>query len=343
MAKSLWEEFKDLFKTNEQREKEKQEGVADALQKEKDVVKQLEELDKQYKDSLPKEEEPDLEALFPSDSGLREHEYTPRSDEEIEAEARADSDLKKDAERDKLQEKFDEKADDANLQKLAAERALQNKNADLDDEYASLAEDEKENALKNGVARGSILSSALKELSAQKQSDKDSNAAAYLQKIEDIDAQTQYLKAELDAALEQLDMKYAVELSENIKKLKEQRDKETEKWEKYNRDIQRQQAEFEYNREQDINEYLLERELQKQNEQKAEEQREQQFGYQGEKQKNYAKRYEIAYDFYMSLDPEIAYDALEASPNMQYYLGLYYDKLKKELRARSSSNNKRYF
>lgn len=67
MAKSIWDEFKDLFKTDSEKAEEKQNQIKDALEREKEILDRLSELEQQYKDSLPKEEEPDLDALFPTD------------------------------------------------------------------------------------------------------------------------------------------------------------------------------------------------------------------------------------------------------------------------------------
>ena len=339
MAKSLWDEFKDLFKTKEQREQERRDSLADAMDREKDVVKQLEELDRQYRESLPVEEEeqPNLEELFPSDSGLREHEYVPETDEQIEERAKAELEDKKAADKKKLENKYAAQADEVELKKGDASKALDKAYDNLDEKYAEQGENAKNAALKQGVARGSILSSVLKELSEGKQAEAQSAEKAYREKIESLDAKLSTLESELNSALEQLDMKYAVELSDNIRELKQERDKETQKWEKYNQEIRKKQAEYEYERQQDINEFLAEREQQKAEEKRREEQNEAIYGYTGEKQKNYAARYDIAYDFYMSLDPAIALEAFEASPNMQYYLGAYYNKLKKELKSYAGS------
>lgn len=337
MAKSLWDEFKDLFKTKDQREQERRDSLADAMEKEKDVVKQLEELDQQYRDSLPEEQEEDvdLEKLFPSDSGLREHEYVPETDEQIESRAKETVEKEKEADKKKLENKYEAQADEVELKKSDAANALDAAYDSLDEKYAERGEDAKNDALKQGIARGSILSSVLGELSENKQAEAQSAEKSYKEKIEGLDAKLSSLESELNSALEQLDMKYAIELSNDIKELKQQRDKEAQKWEKYNQDIRRRQAEYEYERQQDINEYLAEREKQKEEAKRREEQNEAIYGYTGEKQKNYAARYDIAYDFYMSLDPAIALEAFEASPNMQYYLGAYYSKLKKELKAYS--------
>lgn len=83
MTTSIWDEIKDLFKTDKQLEEERQRKINDALDAENSVVDKLKDLEKQYNDSLPKDEEPDLNSLFPKDSGLKEIEYTPRSDDDI--------------------------------------------------------------------------------------------------------------------------------------------------------------------------------------------------------------------------------------------------------------------
>lgn len=345
MAKSVWEEFKDLFKTKEQREQEKRDKISDALEREKDVVQQLEELDKQYRDSLPEEqeEEPDLEAMFPSDSGLKELEYDVETDEELEQRARDLNDEKKAADAQKLQNNFQKEADAAELKKQEAKDKLESKNSALDGEYAARAENAKDDALQNGVSRGSILSSVLGELAGQKRSEKAAAGNEYETKIASIDDKLSNLESELNSALEQLDMKYAVKLSEDIAELKKERDEQVRKLDKYNQEIRRQQAEYAYEREQDINEFLAKREQKKQEKALAEQKQEEKYGYQGEKQENYAKRYELAYEFYSSLDPSIALEAFEASPYMKYYLGLYYDKLKKELKSHSTGDSKLYF
>ena len=342
MAKSIWDEFKDLFKTKEQRDEEKRQGIDDALEREKDIVGQLEELDKQYQDSI-KEEEPDLEKLFPSDSGLREHKYEAATDEEIESAAKALNDEEKAAKQKKLQNDYDADVSDVENDKAEKKRKLDEQYSALDSKYAAKGEDAKDGAIKQGVSRGSILSSVLGELSAQKQSEGDAAKMSYQNSVAALDDKLSSLERELNGALEQLDMQSAVDLTKQINELKKERNKEVQKWDKYNDDIRSRQAKFAYEREQDINEYLSEQENKKQQRELEQQRQEEKYGYQGEKQKNFAKRYDIAYDFYMSLDPSIALAAFEASPNMRYYLGLYYDQLKKELRSRNGSNTQYIF
>ena len=50
MAKSIWDEFKDLFKTDSEKAEEKQNQIKDALEREKEILDRLSELEQQYKD-----------------------------------------------------------------------------------------------------------------------------------------------------------------------------------------------------------------------------------------------------------------------------------------------------
>ena len=56
---SLWDEIKDLFKTDKQLEQERQEKINSALEKEADVSKKLAELEKQYKEKKKKKKKSD--------------------------------------------------------------------------------------------------------------------------------------------------------------------------------------------------------------------------------------------------------------------------------------------
>ena len=75
---SFWDDFKDLFKTKDQLEEEKNKKLQDALKKEESVTNQLKQLEDLYNSTL--EEEPDINELFPQESGLETIEYTPKTD-----------------------------------------------------------------------------------------------------------------------------------------------------------------------------------------------------------------------------------------------------------------------
>ena len=327
---SFWDEFKDLFKTDSQRKEERQNEIAAALEAEKAVTDRLAELDREYRESLPEEPEPDLDALFPESLGLEKVEHTPATDEELAARAQAGVDYEKAAEKRDLEHGFglteqalDDRADDAREDLDARYR-------ELGELYEELRKQTDNDAIRRGVARGSIRSSAQQALSEEKAGAERASRAEYEGEMADISAELDALRREQDAAFEELDLKYAAELEERIAELKAERDKTA---------VDEAEREYALRREDDIADYLAEREKERLEREEQQRREEAEFGYRGAKQENYAERYNIALDFYTSLSPDIAADALAASPSMKYYLGNYYDKLLGVLKGDNSATS----
>lgn len=342
MAKSLWDEIKDLFKTNSQKAEEKQQQINAALEKEKSVTSKLAALEKEYNDSLPKEEEVDLEKLFPSDSGLRELEYSVDSDEDIAARAEKENSYNKTQATNKLQDSYETKLDALNSSKQQTGENYSESYKQLEELYNELRQRSENDTLKRGLARSSIATTQLSDLDVARLANAGELQKTYNDAMNNIAARINELEADRETALNELDLKYAVELDNRIAELKSQRDKTVKEYEEYNAKIREQSAKYDKQREKDIASYLSDLEKKKQQEAEEREKYESKYGYSGAKQQNYAKRYEIAYEFYSSLSPDIAADALAASPNMKYYLGQYYDKLMTALKN-SQSGVKRVF
>lgn len=342
MASSIWDEFKNLFKTDQQLEEERQKKINEALNKENSVVDKLKELEKQYDDSLPKEEEPDLDSLFPKESGLKEIEYTPRTDDDIVKEAQGRIDLSKKQAVNNLDDKYQSAIDALAENKKAAGETLKQSYENLDKLYKQLREDANDNLLKRGIARSSIATGSMDALDASHLKSASDAGNAYSKAVADINDSIAKLERDKDSALSELDLKYAVELEEKINRLKDERDKTVEKYEKYNNEIRQKNEAYEENRQKKISDYLKKSEKDKFEKEKQQREYESQYGYSGDKLKNYSERYQVAYDFYSSLSPDIAADALKASPNMKYYLGEYYNKLLSSLQSKNNSQ-KKYF
>lgn len=338
---SFWDEFKDLFKTDEQRKEERQSAIADALDAEKAVTAELAELDRQYRESLPDEPEPDLDGMFPEDPGYERVEYVPATDDEIAARARAETDFEKGEERRKAESAFAGAVRELDKKSEEAEKDLETELGELGELYDELRKRTENDVLKRGLARSSIRTSALSALDRARSGEEAASRAGYADRASDIAAELSVLRSEQEAALEQLDLKYAAELEERIAELTEERDETVRKVTEYNNKIADKEREYAMQREEDIADYLLKREQERlEREQKTRED-EAKYGYTGEKQRNYAQRYDIALEFYTSLSPDIAADALAASPNMRYFLGNYYDKLMQTLKG--EEGQKRYF
>jgi DNA repair exonuclease SbcCD ATPase subunit len=340
----LWDEFKDLFKTKSQREEEKQQKIKDALESESGLSEKLEALDKAYQDYEKNSTAPeaDIDELFPLSPDIKQIEYTPKTDEELRAQAEASLEYDKAADLNKLDKSYSSSQSKIEQSKQSAQSSLEESYKNLEALYKELSEKSKNTALKNGIARGSILSSDLEALENDKDISVGEVQAAYELTIDTLADELNSLNASREKALEELDLKYATELQEKIDKLTKERDNTVLKYEKYNNSVKEKQADYAADRAADVQKYLQKRESDKQKNEAAQKAYEAEYGYSGEKQKNYAARYDLAYDFYTSLSADIAADALEASPSMKYYLGNYYDKLLTILKNSASATKKYY-
>ncbi len=340
----FWEEFKDAFKTKKQREKEKAEKLKDALAAEKAVDEKMDNLENEYQSYLDSQkEEIDLEALFPTSLGLEKIEYTPESDESISDRATAQNVAEKTKEVNSVDEKYGARTDTLKDKLDDAEKSHAQKDKDLEELYDSLRKSGFSDGVKRGTARGSIVSSLIDSLNSGESTSREEAYKNYLDGVEAINAEMSKLNEEKQIALDELDLKYASSLDKQIAKLKEERDATVAKYVKYNNNVEEKEQKYAVQRQKDVEKFLEEQE--KAEAKKEEEQREYEakYGYSGEKLQNYNERYRLAYDFYMSLDADIAESALDASPNMKYYLGNYYSKLKAQLAQRTSDTSLRKF
>ena len=333
---SFWDDLKDLFKTDDQRDEEQKRRLEEAKQGESELEKQLAELDAKFNS---KKETPtyDLDSLFPNDSGLKEIEYTPRTDEDIAESAAKEIDYKKAKDKNKLESDYASSVSALEKSRQQADKSLQTSYRDLEKVYNDLRQNAENDAIKRGVARSSIILSKLNDLDAAKLISSGEIESAYNDTIGNINQKINALENDKDMALGELDLKYASELSDKIADLKAERADIVSKYEKYNNQIREKQTKYAAERQENIDKFLKEKAEEQAAAEKAQEQYEKEHGYQGEKLAEYQNRYNLAYDFYMSLSPDIAVSALKTAPNMKYYLGNYYDKLLAALTSRSKA------
>ena len=343
---SFWEELEDAFKTKSERDEERSESLKDALDQEEDLVGQLEQLEAEYQKYLDgQKEDVDLDALFPPSLGLEKIVFTPETDESIVGRATAEIDSKKAADVGKTDNKYSSKIDSVEKDMLSATEKKAEKDKEIDSAYETKREKQKSDSIKRGMARGSVLTSLIDQITADETRTAQEIEDAYMSTIDGLNKEMESLTVERDKAMEELDLKYASELKDKIAGLKEDRDALVAKYTKYNNNVDEKEAKYQKERQQDIEKYLEEQRQQKVKDDEKQREYEEKYGYSGEKLKNYSERYNLAFDFYMSLDADIAIEALQASPNMKFYLGNYYDKLMDELKKREYSENKyrKYF
>ena len=337
----LWDEIVEVFKSKSERDEERSEDLKNALEQEGALTEQLEELERQYQEYLNSQKEViDLDKIFLPTLGLEKIEFTPESDESIYA--RADQAISADKTKDvnSTENKFNTKINSAKEDLDQAEKDRNQKQEDATKLYKEMQERQKNDSIKRGMARGSVLSSLSNALDVEERQTASQVDKEFFDKAEKLNAEMDALSAQREKALEELDLHYAEELSSKIAKLKEERDALSAKYTKFNNAVDEKEAKYQFDRQKDIDKYLDDKRTEEVK--RAEEQRayEEKYGYSGEKLKNYSERYKLAFDFYMSLSADIAVDALKASPNMRFYLGNYYDQLMDELKKREYDGNK---
>ncbi len=306
--------------------KDEEKGVI--FDSEEDVLKRFEELEREYQEYLKsKEEKYDIDKLFPKDSGLKEIEYTPISDEDILSAAKAQTDYSKKQDVDKVEAKYIAAQESLKEGKQEADKNLAKSYENLNALYSELRQNAQDDALKRGLARSSIATSSLNALNREHLDKASEQEIAYRQVVGDIDSKIAKLEIDKESAIIDLDVKYAIELDDEINRLKSERDKTVSEYEKYNNTIREKQEKYEEERQEKIADFLHDKAVEKANKEKEQLALEKKYGYTGEKLVNYSKRYDAAYEYYSSLSPDIALSALKASPNMRYYLGNFYDDL----------------
>lgn len=344
MASEWWEEFKNLFKTDTQIEQERQQKIDEVLNAEKEVANKLAELEKQYNATLVKEEMPDADELFPQTQKREEIEYNPQSDEDIVAIAQREIGANKTASKNSIESQYEKAVASLNENKQSAKENLNDSYENLSKLYAELKEKANNDSLRRGMARSSVATNRIDALDQEHLSSAGEVEKTYLKTLANIDDSLASLAKDRESALGELDLKSATELDKKIDELKKEREEKIKEYAEYNAQVRKDNDKAEQARQENIEKYKAEWE---EKQKLAEEERiayENKYGYSGEKQRNYSERYNLAYDFYSSLSPDIAVDALKASPNMKYYLGNYYDKLLSSLRSKAYSwSNKTYY
>lgn len=225
MANSWWDDIKDLFKTKKQKAAEENEKVNNALRRESQITGQLKALEDEYNKNNPAAPDPDFDEIFKPVKYDRVN-YDVLSDDEIKAVAndKAESNYKSSL------EKIDKQAYDdlvkLNDQREKAKETHKKTLSEIESLFDAFRENSKNKAVKQGIARGSILESAINEYgeaaNAGRARADDILSDALLSFEEKSDA----LKSRRDEALSNLDLKKAVEITETINKLQENRDKQ---------------------------------------------------------------------------------------------------------------------
>lgn len=207
--------------------------------------------------------------------------------------------------------------------KIGSEEAAKN----IENYYDKQKDAVGKNAIDRGLARSSIPLAAKEELESRKKSELDSTGAQYDLEISRLNTEISLNEERMAEALNNYEIKYAVQLRDRIGKLTEAVEKQRQKAIAYNNKNAEKEAAYELKRD----EYLRKKLEEQAEAEKQQEEYEAKYGYSGEKKENYLKRYTAVKGYLSKLSPKEALSELQNEPSLREYLGYYYNILKNEL------------
>ena len=179
-----------------------------------------------------------------ADVKLQKMEYTPLTEEEINKKATSAVDEKYALKKDALTSNFENDLKQTEQKAKDIKENSQVKKQELDGLYSALEEKLSANAVKRGISRSSIIAEQIKNLGLEKVKDVlniDNETASAIEKnAQMIDE----LKVKYQKAVSNLDLEKAIEINENIEKIKKEQESKIEEVLKYNNLVTRQEAEL---------------------------------------------------------------------------------------------------
>lgn len=330
---SIWDDISDLFKSQDQLDKEFNQKVNSAKEQEKELLKKLKEFEEQYKSTLPEKEEKDYYKLI-GEFEKKEKEDNTLSNDELEDMAHDKAYADYEDMVNKIKEKYDIDIDNTASGKNKIEADGIEKLKELKEYFEKSA-----NAINNKMSRKGLYNSSIKDnLSLKNVMDYDDNTKDAIKstqdKLQNIDDKIKELEKNKEQALEDFDVKTAKNYTKELESLITARDKERQKIKQYNEELAQERTKFNNNREKQIqamreNDAKAEREKQR-----YEAEQEKLYGYQGEKKDSYDKRLEVAVDFYNTLPKDVAISVIKSNPSLKHYLGNYYYSLLDAMESR---------
>lgn len=273
--------------------------------KESELMQELIKLDNDYKNAVK------AEALKEYDS--KKSSYVMPDEAEIEKNAEKSVEEKYDILESKQQNKRNSSVSKIENDILATDNEFAIKEDKLSASYYL-----KEKELAEQIAKHNTMYSSIAELSNEflennKAKDKHMLKEAAIIEKEKLESQIVFLDREYELALDEYEISKAAELKKKASELKLEAEKQARIAEELNASIELEKTEYINNFENMLNEL---------------EQKDQDSGsYQGIKKDNYLKRYNLAKEYYTSLDKATAENLIKNNTRLKEMLGIYYEKL----------------
>lgn len=170
--------------------------------------------------------------------------YDKRSADDLLKEATTYADSIKSKKSNEIVAKGDKQKQDILLEtEEVKEDAKENINK-LENAYAKQTKTSKDSALKNGIARSSIIKNLLNSQSSAYNASVNDVRAKEKENLDRLNGEIAYLEQEIEKSLATLDMESAVTLNEKLTKLKDERNATNKKITEYNEKIDKKIADY---------------------------------------------------------------------------------------------------
>lgn len=314
-----WDKVKEWFGI----EKKKKENNADTSaykDKEKELIDELEKMDKEYRESTNR---PSIEDIMPETPGYEKIEFNGEPLEDILERVKQKYEKDKLAESKNVELSYKSKSDSVEAESKKTKEKQQSELEKLEQYLKESKEDHGNSMTNKGLSRSSIRSSGMEALTESFDQKKDSVNQDFENKLGEYARKLEELEQAQSIALEKLDLNFADKLQKEINSVKSQREKQIQDIDKYNNSIEEKTNTYKQNREETIRKEIAD----KIKNDKLLEEQENKIGYTGDKKVNYDKRLNAAVNFYNSLPKEVARQMVKENTNLQSYLGKNYGKL----------------
>ena len=243
---------------------------------------------------------------LPESLGLKEKEYVPLSEKELENEALKE--LMPGYEDNVREEemRFEKKENALNKQREDAENKETEEKKALNESYQTASQNHRDKMIFQGLTNSTINESGQKELEDALELKSKEIEAKYDRKYIEIENSLKEAERELSSALELYDLNLAADLQERIEKLKAKEEKRLEEINDYNLTIREKELEYQIARANKLNKLREDRQKELFDEMRYNRILEEEQGVSLEKRMEYQRRGELAKEFYSQFSKEQA-------------------------------------
>lgn len=176
--------------------------------------------------------------------GNQKLDYDTRTDDDLLKEATTYADSIKSKKSNEIVAKSDKERNELLVESEEVKNKAKESVSKLENAYDKQMKSSKDSALKNGIARSSIIKNLLSAQTNAYNAGVNDIRAKEKENLNRLNDEIEYLEQELEKSLTALDMESAVTLNEKLTKLKDERNKTNKKITEYNEKIDKKIADY---------------------------------------------------------------------------------------------------